>query len=90
MNRRPALAITIAGFVLHAVIGVFPFAFTGLLAPPWAVAAVFAWWLVLLAVAVKLARSDQRRWRVVLVPAVALLGWFAVLTVGDVFLGWTA
>ena len=80
------------GFALHLLIAVFPFAATGLLAPPWAYLAVYAWWLGLAFVAVRLVRARPRpRPRLVLVvPVIALAGWFALVSFGDVVLGWTA
>lgn len=76
------------GLALHVLIGVFPFASTGLLAPPWAVAVVAAWWLLLAGIAWRLQKRCP--WLVPLVPVAALIGWTAFLTFGDLVLGWTA
>lgn len=77
-----------AGLALHVLLGVFPFAFTGLLAPAWAVAVVAVWWLVLAVVAGVLWRCAP--WLVALVPIAAFAGWVGFLTFGDLVLGWTA
>lgn len=76
------------GLTLHVLLGVFPFAFTELLAPRWAVGVVAAWWLLLAAIAWRLQRRSP--WLVPLVPVAALAGWVAFLTFGDLFLGWVA
>lgn len=76
------------GLALHVALGVFPFAFTGLLAPPWAVAVVAVWWLFLAGIAWRLHRRSP--WLVPLVPLAALAGWVALLAIGDFFLGWVA
>lgn len=76
------------GLTLHVLVGVFPFAFTGLLAPPWAVGVVAVWWLLLAGVAWRLQRSTP--WLVPLVPVGALAGWIAFLIFGDLVLGWVA
>lgn len=76
------------GLGLHVAIGVFPFASTGLLAPPWAVGVVAVWWTVLAVLAWRLGRRSP--WLVPLVPLGALAGWFAFLTFGDLALGWVA
>lgn len=76
------------GLGLHILLGAFPFAFTGLLAPPWAAAVVAVWWTFLAGIALRLQRRSP--WLVPLVPAAALAGWVAFLSFGDFFLGWVA
>ena len=90
MSRRTGIVLAVIGFVLHAAIAVFPFAATGLLAPLWGVVAVFVLWFALLVVAIRWARDDRRRSLVLAVPFIALAGWFAFVTFGDLVLGWTA
>lgn len=77
-----------AGIVVHGLLGVFPYLFTGLLAPPWAVGAVAVVWFVLLAAAIHL--RNERPWLVASIPIAGLGLWFAFLTFGDLVLGWTA
>jgi glutaredoxin len=77
-----------AGVALHLAVGVFPYASTGLLAPPAGVALVAVVWLVLLVVVLRLARP--RPLRALLVAPGALAAWAAILTAGDLLLGWTA
>ncbi len=61
---------------------------SGLLAPPWAVAALLALWLLLFATA---CRWWTRRPRgVAVVGALSLLLWFVVINLGGAVLGWTA
>jgi hypothetical protein len=64
------------------------YAASGLLAPAWAVAMLCVIWLALLAVAIRLLRT-QRPLHVLLVPVAAGLIWFGVLTAGENWLGWT-
>lgn len=90
MNRRVGIGLAAAGFVLHLAIGAVPFAVTGLVAPPWAVTVVLAYWATLLVVAIRLARDERRRPYVIAVPVVALIGWFAFVSFGGAVLGWTA
>jgi hypothetical protein len=61
---------------------------SGLLAPAWAVAALTAGWVALLATGVMWFR--RRPWRVLVLPFVAAALWLAVMYVGGVFLGWSA
>lgn len=71
---------------LHLVAGFF-YLLSGLLAPPYAVASLMVLWLILLW---WLIRLRHERWRVMIVPGAAVAAWFAVLLLGDAFLGWTA
>lgn len=70
---------------LHLVAGYF-YVLSGLVAPPYAVVSLLAFWLLLLWC---LIRMPQGHWKVLIVPAVARIVWFSVLMLGDVFLGWT-
>ena len=78
------------GIVLHVVIGVFPFGASGLLAPAWGIAVLYLIWVALLVVAIRVARDPDRRKLTPLVPVAAIVVWFAVMTAGDLALGWTA
>ena len=90
MNNRASTAAGVVGLVLHLALGVFPFAATGLVAPLWGYVAVYVFWFALLVIAVGLFRQGDGRWRVLLVPAAALVGWFAFISFGGAVLGWTA
>jgi hypothetical protein len=75
------------GVALQLLVGVFPYSASGLLAPPLGLVVLWAVWLVLLVIAVLLARAG-RAWALV-VPAVAVAAWFAIMSFGDAVLGWT-
>ncbi|GAB7192087.1 hypothetical protein NUM3379_27960 [Kineococcus sp. NUM-3379] len=75
-----------AGIVLHVVVG-WPYLTSGLVAPGYGVALLWALWGALLVVAVRLLRR-RPVWTPV-VPAVALGAWFLVLSLGGHFLGWS-
>jgi hypothetical protein len=64
------------------------YAASGLLAPAWAVVLLLVAWLALVVVAIGLLRRRQPLW-VLLTPAAAGLIWFAALTAGERWLGWT-
>lgn len=66
----------------------FLYATSGLVAPGWGVALLLLVWFALFVVAVRWWTPHPRR--VVLVPLVALVVWFAALTAGGAWLGWTA
>ena len=76
------------GLFLHFAIAVFPYAATGLLAPLWGIAIVYLGWLALLFLAVKWWKETP--YRVLLIPVLGLVWWFAWLNFGDFVLGWTA
>ena len=84
---RPALP-GIATALLHLGIAVFPLSASGLLAPLWAIAAIYAGWA---AMGVAAYRTWRRRpWLALLIPPATLAIWVAFITFGDVVLGWTA
>lgn len=62
--------------------------FSGLLAPTWGVAVLWALWIVQLGILIRVWRAHP--WVVLAIPFVSYLIWAGVLLVGDVFLGWTA
>jgi hypothetical protein len=64
------------------------YAASGLLAPGWAVVLLLLVWLALVAVAAVLLRRRHPLW-VLLTPIAAWLIWFAALTAGEKWLGWT-
>jgi hypothetical protein len=87
-----------ARFVLYLVVAVLAgaaqlvagyfYLVSGLAAPLWAVGLFLVWWLILTYVGVKLAL--RRSYRVLLVPATAVVTWFGAMWVGGTYLGWTA
>lgn len=87
MESRAAAIAAWAGLAVHLVLGV-GYAFTGLLAPSWAVALLWVIWLALLVAAVMLRR--RRPWWTAAVPLVAAALWFLAITLGEQLLGWTA
>lgn len=72
--------------VLHLVIG-FPYLFSGLLAPLWAVGILVAIWLAL---AVLLVRTRSNGPRDLWAPVLGAAVWLAVMGAGDNLLGWSA
>ena len=76
------------GFFLHLVVGVFPYAASGLLAPLYGIVIIYAGWFALLVLALKW--WNKTPYRVLLIPVIALVWWFALLNFGDFVLGWTA
>ena len=76
------------GFFIHLVVGVFPYAASGLLAPLYGVAILYVGWFVLLFFALRWWNPSP--YRVLLVPALALVWWFALLTFGELVIGWQA
>jgi hypothetical protein len=82
--RRLLLAVAVA---LHLAAGVFYLA-AGLVAPLWAVLALWVAWAVLLAALVRLWRRRPPLALLVPLAAVALI--FGTITTGEQLLGWTA
>jgi hypothetical protein len=88
-GRTAGTVALVVGAVLHLVAGFFTFTAIGLISvAPWAIVLLGAAWL---AGAVLLLRSVRSRpWLAAAVPvAHAVLLW-AVVTIGDTWLGWTA
>lgn len=74
------------GVLLHSLVGVFVLP-SGLVVPAWAWTLLVTLWL---AGAWLLWRWRRSPVRTLLVPVVMGAVWFATLTVGDAWLGWTA
>ena len=89
-TAQPSTGMRILGWLglaLMLVVG-FQYLGTGLVAPPWVYAIIIPLWLVLFWIAL---RNLRRRPLVsFLMPFAAVLAWVAIVTLGDVFLGWTA
>jgi hypothetical protein len=75
------------GLVAHAALFIW-YAASGLLAPGWAVGLLLVVWAALLAVAIWLFRT--RPVLTPLVPLAAVAFWFAAISAGEAWLGWTA
>lgn len=73
---------------LHLVVGVFPYAASGLLAPPVGLAVLAVVWIACLVALWRWRPANP--WLALLVPAGAVAVWFAVMAFGDYLLGWTA
>ena len=83
---RPSLII--AALSLYIALGVFPFLFSGLLAPASGVAILLAGWATGFIATVVLVRRGSL-WAIAM-PPLALAYWFAILILGEQLLGWTA
>ena len=82
---------SVVGVVLHLVVGVFPYAASGLVVPTWGYLALYAFWLALAFVLVRLLRGPKRRPMLApAVPVVAIVGWFTFVGLGEALLDWTA
>jgi hypothetical protein len=91
MDAKPSLVARIAGWLglLAHLATLVWYAASGLVAPGWAVAALFVVWLALLATAIRLLRGPHPAWTL-LVPVASAAIWFGVLSAGEAWLGWTA
>ncbi len=89
-KRRTALPARVAaylGIVVHLLL-VVPLLFMGIVAPLWGVGILLAVWLLLLLFAIRLLRRNPQL--VLLVPVLMIAFTIGLLTVGDLYLGWTA
>jgi len=66
----------------------FLYAASGLVAPAWGVAVLLAIWFALLVLAIRWWTPHPLR--LLALPVVALVVWFALVTAGGAWLGWTA
>jgi hypothetical protein len=69
-------------------VGFFLYAASGLVAPVWAVIVLLAFWAALLLVAIRWWTPHPTR--VLVLPVVAAVVWFAAVSAGGYFLDWTA
>lgn len=76
-----------AAVAFHGVVGVIPYLPSGLVAPLWGVVLLWALWL---AGAVLIWRLRPTPRLAIWVPLAAIVVWVAVVTFGDLVLGWTA
>ena len=77
----------VAGIVLHLATG-FLYLASPLVAPLGGVAVLWAGWVALLVLAIRLRAA--RPWWTLLVPVASIGFWALVLTVGSHLFGWTA
>jgi len=64
------------------------YAASGLVAPGWAVVVLLVIWALLLVVGLWL--RTRRPYLMLLIPVLAAVIWFAAISAGERFLGWTA
>jgi hypothetical protein len=88
MPPRLRTLLIVLAVVVYALLGLFPYLASVLIAPPVGVAFLMAAWLGGLVAALWFAR--QRSLIALAIPPVAIAFWFAVVTLGEQFLGWTA
>lgn len=89
-QRRTSLPARVAaylGIVLHLLL-VVPLLFMGLVAPLWGVGLLLGVWLLLLLFALWLLRRNPQL--VLLMPVLMIAFTIGLLTVGDLYFGWTA
>ena len=80
--------LALIGLILYGAIGLFPYASSGLLAPVWGIAVLYAGWLLGLWLTIRLFRL-RSAWALAM-PGAALAWWWLVLAVGESVFGWTA
>lgn len=89
VDRSKVPGYVAAGLAMGAmaVVGVF-YLSSGLVAPLWAVIGLMAIWVGLVVLGVAWFRRHPLR--LLALPVIAVVVWFAVLTLGERLLGWTA
>ena len=86
-SRLPGYIAAGLALAALAVIGVF-YVSAGLVAPLWAVIGLVIIWVALVGLGIFWFRRHP--FRVLALPVVAVVVWFAVITLGEQLLGWTA
>ena len=76
------------GFLLHLVIGVFPYGASGLLAPLYGIAIVYVGWFVALFFILKL--WNRKPYLVLLIPVIDIVWWIVLMYGGELVFGWQA
>ena len=87
VSSWPARLISWIGLTLHGLLGV-PYVLSGLLAPFWAVVALWTLWAGLLAVVVH--QRTRRPVLVAVVPIVGLVFWVVAMWAGSMLFDWAA
>jgi len=80
--------LSLIGLVLYVITGVFPYLASGLVAPFWGIAVLYAGWLLGLWLTIRLFRGGSA-WALAM-PIVAGTFWWLVVTLGESLFGWTA
>ncbi len=80
--------LALVGLILYLVTGVFPYLASGLVAPLWGIAVLWAGWLVGLWLTIRLFRA-RSPWTLAM-PVAALAFWWVVITLGENLFDWTA
>lgn len=80
--------LSVIGLVAHGIVGLIYFAAAGLLAPLYGIIILAIGWSLLLIQAIRW--WNERPRLIILAPVVAMVWWFAVVSFGSRFLGWTA
>jgi hypothetical protein len=80
--------LSLIGLVLYVITGVFPYLASGLVAPFWGIAVLYAGWLLGLWLTIRLFRGGSA-WALAM-PIVAVAFWWLVVTLGESLFGWTA
>jgi len=87
-NWPIARVLSLVGVILYVITGVFPFLASGLVAPLWGIAVLYAGWLLGLWLTFRLFRSGSA-WALAM-PVAAVAFWWLVVTLGESLFGWTA
>jgi hypothetical protein len=83
-----ARVLALIGLVLYLGTGIFPYLASGLVAPLWGIAILYAGWLLGLWLTVRLFRG--RSASALAMPVVSVAFWWVVVTLGESVFGWTA
>ena len=81
------ITVAVVAGVAHLLVG-YVYLVSGLAVPGYALLPLWAWWVALAAVLVRLAL--HRSWWTAAVPVVAAITWVLVVLGGGTLLGWTA
>ena len=81
------LVVRIVALLLHLAVGLLILS-TPLLAPVWVAGVYGVIWVVVSLLGVDWWK--QGTWKILAAPVVVVLLWWAGLTLGDIYLGWTA
>ncbi len=80
--------LALIGLILYLATGVFPYLASGLVAPLWGIAVLYAGWLLGLWLTVSLFRR-RSAWALAM-PVAAIVFWWVVITIGESAFDWTA
>jgi hypothetical protein len=80
--------LALIGLVLYLGTGIFPYLASGLVAPLWGIAVLYAGWILGLWLTIRLFRS-RSAWALTM-PVASIAFWWIVVTVGESVFGWTA